>query len=140
MPTELFAKVNLVEEMHFHGENQLGLGAEFDSRPIGETPAGPAPMEMVLQAAGACTIMDVVSILRKRRVPPSRLEIEIKGTKRDEHPKVFEKIEVLYRASGEGVTKEELERAANLSMNTYCSVFGMLKKTADIIWKCEIIE
>jgi len=140
MPTEVFARTTLVEGMHFHSENQQGLGAEFDSRPAGEPIAGATPMEIVLQAAGGCSLMDVTFILRKRRIPPERLEIEIKGVKRDAHPKIYETIEATYRAKGAGLTLEELEKAANLSMTTYCSVFGMLQQVAKVTWKCEIIE
>lgn len=140
MPTELHATVSLVEGMRLRGANPAGLGAEMDSAPPGMTAAGPSPMELVLQAAGGCTAMDVAFILRKRHIPPQRLEVLLTGSKRDENPKVFDKIEVTYRAKGEGITVEELEGAAALSMKTYCSVFGMLKAVAAVSHKCEVME
>lgn len=84
--------------------------------------------------------MDVAFILRKRRLNPIELTAELKGTKRDTNPKVYENIEIVYRAKGESITLEELERAVNLSVSTYCSVLGMLQKSAQITWRCEVIQ
>jgi len=139
MSTEVKAIVTLVEGMHFHGENSRGLGVEMDSQPADVIPSGPTPMELVLQAAGGCSLMDVAFILRKRRVIPVQLTAEVIGIKRDTNPKIYEKIEVVYRANGEGMTVDELERAVNLSVSTYCSVFGILQKSAEISWRCEVL-
>jgi len=81
-----------------------------------------------------------VFILRKRKHEPEQFEVVLEGIKRDEHPRIFEEINVVYRAKGEGITIEELERAAGLSMKTYCAIFGMLSKVAEVNWRCEIIE
>ena len=140
MPTEVSVNVNLVKEMHFHGENSKGLGVEMDSQPADVVSVGPSPMELVLQAAGGCSLMDVAVILRKRKVSLEQLTAEITGVKRDKQPKIYEKIEIIYRVKGEGATVEELERAVKLSLSTYCSVFGMLQKSAEITWHCEVIQ
>jgi putative redox protein len=140
MPTEVTAKVSLIKNMHFHGENLRGMGAEMDSPPDGVGHAGASPMELILQAAGGCSLMDIAAILRKRQVPPEILEAEITGLKRDTHPKIYQNIEIVYRARGAGITLEELERAAGLSFSTYCSVLGMLKQVAQTTYRCELIE
>lgn len=134
------ATVSLIDGMHFRGENHRGNAVDMDSKPEGEETAGATPMELVLQAAGACSAMDVAFILRKRRKPPEILEVYIEGVKRDEHPRYWKKIDATYRAKGEGITIEELQRAAELSMKTYCAVFGMLQQVAEINFTCEIIE
>lgn len=138
--TQLRGKVTLIENMHFRGENPDGLGVEMDSRPAGESCEGAAPMELLLQAAGGCSGMDVVFILRKRRLEPEQFEVVLEGTKRREHPRIFTEINITYRAKGEGITLKELEKAASLSFNTYCSVLGMLKESADVRFQCELIE
>jgi putative redox protein len=126
--------------MHFQGRNPAGQGADMDSRPAGEPTAGPAPMELLLQAAGACTGMDVAFILRKRKLTIDKLEVLLEGVKRDEHPRIYEEIAITYRAAGSGISVEELERAAALSLKTYCSIFGMLQKVVRVTWKCEVIK
>jgi putative redox protein len=140
MPTEVHALVSQIEYNHFHGENLKGIGIEMDSQPAGEPVAGPSPMEVILQAAGACSLMDVALILRKRRTPAERLEAKVTGIKRDQHPKIYQKIEIVYRAKGEGITIEELDKAAKLSLDVYCSVFGMLKQIAEVSYRCELIS
>lgn len=140
MKKQFSARVNLIEHMHFRGENPSQMGAEMDSRPEGEPVAGASPMELILQAAGGCSGMDVVFILRKRKLEPEQFEVLLEGTKREEHPRIYEKIRMIYRAKGEGITLEELEKASALSFNTYCAVVGMLKQACDITYTCELIE
>ena len=140
MSLTLTGTVKLIDGMHLQGTNPAGHVIDFDSKPAGVTAAGPAPMEVLLQAAGGCSGMDVVFILRKRKHEPEQFEVVLEGIKRDEHPRIFTEINVIYRAKGEGITIEELERAAGLSMKTYCAIFGMLSKAAEVNWRCEIIE
>ena len=134
-----FAKVSFVDGLHFTGENKNGIKIEMGNDPAGE-PAGLSPMELVLQAAGGCSSMDVVFILRKRKIDPERFELELEGVKRQEHPRVYESINLTYRAKGIGLTVAEMNRAVALSNDKYCSVFGMLKSTAKVTWKCELID
>jgi putative redox protein len=136
----LNATVTWKGEMAFAGANKDGLGVTMDSLPMGEPAQGPTPMELILQAAGGCSGMDVITILRKRRLTVERFEVLLEGIKQEEHPRSYEQINIIYRAKGPDVTLEDLERAAGLSISTYCSVFGMLKKAAKIDWKCELID
>lgn len=140
MKTKIYAKVNHIDDLHFTGENKTGVKIDMDSRPAGELSAGPSPMELVLQAAGGCTSMDVVFILKKRKIIPKRFEVELVGVKREEHPRVYESVNMTFRAKGEGVTIAEMDRAVALSLKSYCAVFGMLKSTAEVNWKCELID
>ncbi|NQT34009.1 OsmC family protein [bacterium] len=140
MNTNICEIITLVDGMHLKGKSKDGLVIDMDSRPAGVIPKGPAPMELVLQAIGGCSGMDIIFILKKRKRELEQFEIRIEGTKRDEHPKIFEEINIVYRAKGEGITMKELERAASLSMEKYCSVSAMLRNSVKINWKCELIE
>jgi putative redox protein len=93
---------------------------------------GPTPMELVLLALAGCTGMDVISILEKKRQPARSLEIRVRGKRSAEHPKVYVDIELEYVFTGENLTPEAAARAIELSMTKYCSVGGMLEKTAPI--------
>jgi putative redox protein len=46
--------------------------------------------------------MDVISILRKKRQRVSGFEVEARGSRVDEHPKVYDAIEVVYKVSVRG--------------------------------------
>ena len=53
------------------------------------------PMELMLISLGGCTGMDVAAFLKKRRVEPEGLEIEIEAERAKEHPQVFIKATIL---------------------------------------------
>ena len=50
----------------------------------------------------------------------------------EEHPQVFTKINLEYVFYGEGIKKEDVERAIDLSQTKYCSVSAMLKNSVEI--------
>lgn len=97
--------------------------------------AGPTPMEAVLAALAGCTGMDVVSILKKMRAPLEALTIDVSSERAADHPKVFTAIHLRYRASGAGLQKEQVEKAASLSEERYCSVSAMLRHAARITYE-----
>lgn len=81
-------------------------------------------------ALGGCTGSDVVSILKKKRVPLEDFEINITADTQEEHPQVFTKIHVEYVFYGKDLPVADIERAIDLSQNKYCSVTKMLEKAA----------
>ncbi len=88
---------------------------------------GARPLEVFLQALAACTAMDVVSVLEKKRQPFTGLDIEVSAEQReDEYPKIYTDIELVYVVRGNGVSPLAVERAIALSEGKYCSVKGML--------------
>jgi len=110
-----------------------GSRLTMDTRPdAGGTGVGPTPMETVLMALAGCTGIDVVSILNKMRENLEGLSIDVSADRAPEHPKVLTKIHVRYVAWGRGLNRAQVERAAALSGDKYCSVSAMLGKTAEI--------
>jgi len=95
-----------------------------------------SPMELVLIGLCSCTAVDVVSILRKKREPFSRVEVYADTERATQPPRVYTKIKLVYRVGGK-VSRKAVEDAVRLSMEKYCSVEAMLKKTAEI--SCEIV-
>ncbi|HHE46411.1 MAG TPA: OsmC family peroxiredoxin [Bacteroidetes bacterium] len=140
MKTELHGTVTYISGMHFQGKDETGHVTDMDSAPAGVATVGTTPMELILQAVGGCTGMDVVNILNKRKLKLDYFEIKVDGTKRDQFPRMFEEINIVYRAGGPRITLRELERAVGLSMSTYCSISAMLKETTRVNWRCEVIE
>lgn len=96
-----------------------------------ESKTAASPMELVLMGLCACTATDVVSILRKKREPFTRVSVDAQAEKANEPPKVYTQIKLVYTVSGQ-VTRKAVEDAVRLSEEKYCSVSAMLKKTADI--------
>lgn len=90
------------------------------------------PLEMVLNALGCCAAIDILLILEKRRARIDDFQIDIEAERSEEHPRVFTKVHMAFRVTGADVTERDVERAIQLSMDKYCSVAGMVGKTAEI--------
>jgi putative redox protein len=95
-------------------------------------------MELLLIALGACTATDVVSILVKKRQKLESLEVICSGERALEPPTVWTKLEILYRLRG-NLDDAAVKHAIQLSEDKYCSVAAMLKKTASVTWRYEIL-
>ena len=88
---------------------------------------GPRPAELVAIAAAACSAMDVISILRKKRQEVSRYEVKATAEQRDDaHPALFVRIDVIHVVEGPAVEVEAVRRAIELSATRYCAVGGTL--------------
>jgi putative redox protein len=110
------------------GWDSAGHGIVMDA-PIGYKGEGTGarPLEVFLEALAACTAMDVVSVLAKKRQRFTDLDIEVTAHQReDEFPKIYTEIELLYVVRGRSVNPDAVARAIELSETKYCSVKGML--------------
>ena len=131
--------VKHVRGMHFQGEGSSKVMTNIDtSVTAGGTGHGTTPMELLLIAIGGCSGMDIVSILEKMRVKVQRFETIVEGERASDHPRVFKDIEVVYKFWGESLSEEKLQRAAQLSMEKYCSVANMIDKAANLTYRIEI--
>jgi putative redox protein len=100
--------------------------------------SAPGPMELLLAALGACTATDVVAILAKKRQKLERLEVVVSGERATEPPAVWTKLEIVYRLYGE-LDDKAVSHTIELSESKYCSVAAMLRKTAPISFRYEIL-
>ncbi|MEB2297582.1 MAG: OsmC family protein [Ignavibacteria bacterium] len=99
---------------------------------LGGSDAGSRPKELVLMALAGCTGSDVVSILQKKRVNLSDFEINITAQQTETHPKVFSHVDLEYVFYGKNIKEKDVERAIELSTQTYCGVSAMLQKAMTI--------
>lgn len=93
---------------------------------------GPRPKALLLSALGACTGIDVVSILEKMRVQVEGLQVQVSAEMRDEHPRIYTGIHVRYVFRGRDLPMDKLARAVQLSEETYCGVSAMLRPAVPI--------
>lgn len=102
-------------------------------------PNGMRPSQMLLIALSACTAVDVVEILTKKRMAPSRLEIVTSGEHDSEPPWAYRKIKLTFRIAGKGLTPKAVQQAIRLSEEKYCSVSATVRGVADITTEFEIL-
>lgn len=124
-------------EMLFDGVSQSNHTIELDGDPAHTH--GASPMEVVLMGLCGCTAIDVVSILRKKREPFTGLTVSAEAEQAAEAPKVFNRVKLTYRVAG-GVSHKAMEDAVHLSETKYCSVAGMISKTATIDYVIEYAD
>jgi putative redox protein len=130
------ASVRWIGEQKFVATGPSGHAITLDSDR--ESNKAPGPMEFVLLALGACTATDVVTILEKKRQKLESLEVVCSGERAKESPTVWAKLEILYRLRGK-LDEAAVKHAIQLSEDKYCSVAAMLKKSATVTWRYEIL-
>ena len=130
------ASVKWQKDYVFQGTTAEGNTATMD----GDRENAPSPMEMVLMAAGSCSSIDIVMILKKSRQDITDVEVKLEGERVDAVPAVFSKINLHFIVSGNNLSEKHVARAVNLSMEKYCSVSIMLGKAMDITHSFEIVS
>ena len=104
----------------------------------GAAQAGQSPMEMLLTALAGCTGADVIDILRKKRQDVTGMEVRVTGERREEPPRIYTDVEVLFIVTGRNIQPEAVSRAIELSREKYCSVTAMFRGTATVTCRQEI--
>ncbi len=126
----------------FEGRTESGRTIVFDTDAAHTV--GPSPMEAVLAALCACTSVDVVSIMNKKRQPLGSLLVSAVAEQAGEVPRVFTKIHVTYRvtapAGGAPLVHKAVEDAVALSKEKYCSVSIMLQAAVELTSSIEFAE
>ena len=130
------ASVKWIDEQKFVATSPSGHAVTIDSDR--ESNKAPGPMELLLMALGACTATDVVIILEKKRQKLQSLEVICSGERAAEPPAVWTKLEIVYRLRGQ-LDDAAVKHAIQLSEDKYCSVAAMLRKTATLSWRYEIV-
>ncbi|UMX59399.1 OsmC family protein [Escherichia coli] len=131
------ARVKWVEGLTFLGESASGHQILMDGN---SGDKAPSPMEMVLMAAGGCSAIDVVSILRAGRQDVVDCEVKLTSERREEAPRLFTHINLHFIVTGQGDLRDAaVARAADLSAEKYCSVALMLEKAVNITHSYEVV-
>jgi putative redox protein len=131
------ASVKWIDDQKFAATSPSGHTIVVDSDR--QSNSAPGPMDLVLMALGACTATDVVSVLQKKRQKLQSLEVICSGERATQPPTVWTKLEIVYRLRGD-LEDAAVKHAIELSEEKYCSVAAMLKKTAKVTWRYEILR
>jgi putative redox protein len=132
--------VRWIDGMEFETETGSGHKGVIDaSVKAGGKNHGPSPMELLLLGLAGCTGIDVVDILKKKRLAVTGVEVHVEGTRAETHPMVYTDIDVVYIVRGKGIPARAVEQAIHLSEEKYCSAGVMLGKTAKIQHRYEIV-
>ncbi len=121
----------LNENYHFETQNERGDIVYLDNKSE-PNPQGASPMELLLMGIAGCSGIDIVMILKKQKIEPVDLQMEVEGFRQEGAiPNVFTGIKLIVKLKGD-FPAEKAKRAVDLSIDKYCSVAKMLEKTAKI--------
>jgi putative redox protein len=135
------ATVQWKENMTFLGLPDSGFPVQMDADAyFGGTNNGVRPMEMVALGLAACTGMDVISILQKKRQQVTQFEVRVNAPRSPDHPKVFTSALITYIVTGKNVDEVAVLRSIELSITKYCPVQFMLAQVFPMELHYEIYE
>lgn len=133
-------KVKWIEDMVMMAESESGHSLVMDGPPdLGGRNIGVRPMEMLLIGMAGCSIVDVISILKKMREKIDYCDAEIIAQRAEKEPKIFTEINIKFKLKGTNIKPDKVKKAIDLSVEKYCSASIMLGKTAKIKHNFEII-
>jgi len=135
---EYKATVQYAGDDFFIGTPPSGHAQLMDSK--GDRHAAPTPLEMLLVSVAGCTAMDVQSILEKKRQDVTAYNVEITGTRAEDHPRKYTAFHVHHIVRGRNVSEKAVADAVELSDTKYCSVAATVRPTATITTSFEIIN
>ncbi len=131
------AEVRYAGDEFFIGTTPSGHAQAIDVK--GDRSSAASPLELLLISVAACSAVDVVSILKKKRQDVTDYRVEIEGDRREEYPRGFTAFRVHHIVYGRSVSEEAVKRAIELSDTKYCSVAYTVRPTAEITTSYEII-
>jgi putative redox protein len=131
----------LDDAYHMEAVNELGCKIETDGAPeIGGGNKGMRPMQVLLAAAGSCSSIDMISILKKQKQSLEDLQVEITAEReKDKVPSLFTNVHIHFILHG-NLDDGKVKRAVGLTIDKYCSVVKILEKTAEVSSSYEIIK
>ncbi len=133
--------VNWVDGLLMVGKSDSGHTITMDGPPeVGGENLGVRPMEMLLLGVAGCTMIDVVTTLKKMRQDLSHCETKINAERATDYPKVFTDIHIHFIVKGKDLDAKKVDKAITLSAEKYCSASIMLGETATITHDFEVIE
>ncbi|MDC0492402.1 OsmC family protein [Candidatus Pseudothioglobus singularis] len=133
--------VNWVDGLLMVGKSDSGHTITMDGPPeSGGENLGVRPMEMLLLGVAGCTMIDIVTTLKKMRQDLSHLETKINAERATDHPKVFTDIHIQFILKGQNLDEKKVDKAITLSAEKYCSASIMLGEAATITHDFEVVE
>ena len=126
-----------IEVARINDKFQFKAGNGLAEIPIGAAPSmgdiehGFRPMQLMLTALASCMSIDVLNILYKKRQTVDDYRVKVSATRTEGIPSIFKVITVEVHVKGE-VKSTDFTKAIEMSRDTYCSVYKILKETATI--------
>ena len=138
MPTEILVHATHQGAMRVvadAGEHSVSM-----DYPLAPGNAGFTPLQLLLASLAGCAANTIAALMRQSGQPLRALEVNAKGTRREEHPTVFTEIELEFVVHGRDVDQAGLGRALAQAEQRVCPVWAMLKAGTPISACLRLVE
>ncbi len=133
--------LDLTDDFLFTATDADGHPTHFDSKLAANGPQAAQPMDVALQATAACSAMDAVSILRKKRRTVTGFHVTATAERQAEHPRVFTSVHLHYVLTSPDAKEKDLDRSLELSLTTYCPMVALLRAAGvDVTHTAELVR
>jgi len=123
--------------IQWRGDRSFNAGPAGRQHVIdGAAKEAPGPVETLLSSLAACSSLDVIDIMAKRKTPLEKLSVNVIAERRPEFPRRIMRLDVEFIVEGAGVERDHTERAIQLSFERYCSVASSL--APDIVMEARL--
>lgn len=120
-------------EHRFHGGREGRPQIVVDGKKV----AGPGAVDTLVISLVACSSMDVVDILEKRKTPAESLSVDVRYARVNGVPRRLEAVHLLFRVRTAS-ERHHVERAVTLAVEKYCSVATSLSSDIRITTDVEV--
>lgn len=105
----------------------------------GDRETAPTPVDAVLVALAACSAIDVVEVLEKRRTPPTDVRVRVEFERAPAAPRRITAARLRFTVAAAS-DRAHVERAVELSFDKYCSVAHTLAPDLALSWDVELMS
>lgn len=103
----------------------IGVNQEYQKNTLGLR-----PMELLLSSLGACISIDLINLVKKKRLNTEDLNVSVNGIRGHELPKAFKAINIEIECTG-SISTDKLIEIISKVLDDYCSVFHSLDKSIE---------
>jgi len=130
----------LNEKLHFEGNVRGNDPISIDYiSPLGDN-LGYTSLELLLLSLASCIGSSILVILRKMNKTIIGMDVIAKGIRREAAPTSFKSIAIVLNLKSKDVTTADLDKAIQLSRESFCPVWSMLKGNVDLEVNYKIVS
>lgn len=122
-------EMNADRLMSIKGAHDRSATPSTETSPLG---AGYRPMDLLLLSLAECAAYDLFAFLQRLDARPELLEVRVRATQREEHPRVLTHIHLEFLLHSSAIDTEMAARAIDQTRTYYCPIWTMLEQGVPI--------
>lgn len=120
------------QKVQFTGKTRSNPAITCDYNPPLGDGEGYTGLELLLISLAVCSGTTIVFLLRNMKKSVSGCEVNARGIRRETHPTAFQEISLQFVLDSGDTSDADIEKAIQLSEETYCPVWAMVKNNVEI--------